>query len=152
LLTYIIDGNNLIGKIPLLMNLQKKDRHASREKLVYMLDRHFIKKKVNVTLHLDGHPANKINSSKMKIIYSENQTADEKIKKQISQSKSPRNIIVVTSDSNLAQFAKVCSSTVVSSEQFSSEMSKTNSELDEESMIKQIDNVAEFKKLFGVDD
>jgi predicted RNA-binding protein with PIN domain len=134
------------------MNLQKKDRHASREKLVYMLDRYFIKKKVNVTLHLDGHPANKINSSKMKIVYSENQTADEKIKKQISQSKSPRNIMVVTSDSNLAQFAKVCSSTVVSSEQFSSEMSKTNSGLDEESIIKQIDNVAEFKKLFGVDD
>jgi predicted RNA-binding protein with PIN domain len=152
LLTYIIDGNNLIGKIPLLMNLQKKDRLASREKLVYMLDRYFIKKKVNITLHLDGHPANKINSSKMKIVYSENQTADEKIKKQISQSKSPRNIVVVTSDSNLAQFAKVCSSTVVSSEQFSSEMSKTNSELDEESIIKQIDNVAEFKKLFGVDD
>jgi predicted RNA-binding protein with PIN domain len=152
LLTYIIDGNNLIGKIPLLMNLQKKDRHASREKLVYMLDRYFIKKKVNVTLHLDGHPANKINSSKMKIVYSENQTADEKIKKQISQSKSPRNIMVVTSDSNLAQFAKVCSSTVVSSEQFSSEMSKTNSGLDEESIIKQIDNVEEFKKLFGIDD
>lgn len=152
MLTYIIDGNNLIGKIPLLMNLQKKDRLASREKLVYMLDRHFIKKKVNVTLHLDGHPANKINSSKMKIIYSENQTADEKIKKQISQSKSPRNIMVVTSDSNLAQFAKVCSSTVVSSEQFSSEMSKTNSGLDEESIIKQIDNVEEFKKLFGIDD
>jgi len=152
LLTYIIDGNNLIGKIPLLMNLQKKDRHASREKLVYMLDRYFIKKKVNVTLHLDGHPANKINSSKMKIVYSENQTADEKIKKQISQSKSPRNIMVVTSDSNLAQFAKVCSSTVVSSEQFSSEMSKTNSGLDEESIIRQIDNVEEFKKLFGIDD
>lgn len=152
MLTYIIDGNNLIGKIPLLMNLQKKDRHASREKLVYMLDRYFIKKKVNVTLHLDGHPANKINSSKMKIVYSENQTADEKIKKQISQSKSPRNMMVVTSDSNLAQFAKVCSSTVVSSEQFSSEMSKTNSGLDEESIIRQIDNVEEFKKLFGIDD
>jgi predicted RNA-binding protein with PIN domain len=88
----------------------------------------------------------------MKIIYSENQTADEKIKKQISQSKSPRNIMVVTSDSNLAQFAKVCSSVVVSSEQFSSEMSKTNSGLDEESIIKQIDNVEEFKKLFGIDD
>jgi predicted RNA-binding protein with PIN domain len=152
LLTYIIDGNNLIGKIPLLMNLQKKDRHASREKLVYMLDRYFIKKKVNVTLHLDGHPANKINSSKMKIVYSENQTADEKIKKQISQSKSPRNIVVVTSDSNLGQFAKVCSSAVVSSEQFSIEISKTNSGLDEESIIKSIDNVEEFKRLFGVDD
>jgi predicted RNA-binding protein with PIN domain len=88
----------------------------------------------------------------MKIVYSENQTADEKIKKQISQSKSPRNIMVVTSDSNLAQFAKVCSSAVVSSEQFSIEISKTNSGLDEESIIKSIDNVEEFKRLFGIDD
>ena len=60
LLNYIIDGNNLIGKIPSLMNLQKKDKQASREKLVYMLDRYFIQKKVNVTLHLDGHPGARI--------------------------------------------------------------------------------------------
>ena len=106
MLNYIIDGNNLIGKIASLMSLQKKDKQASREKLVYILDRYFISKKANVTLHLDGHPAGRVSSSKMKIVYSENLTADEKIKKQISQSKSPRNIIVVTSDSNLAQFAK----------------------------------------------
>ena len=122
MLTYIIDGNNLIGKISSLMSLQKKDKQASREKLVYILDRYFLQKKANVTLHLDGHPGSRINSSKMKIVYSENQTADEKIKKQISQSKSPRNISVVTSDSNLAQFAKVCSCKVTSSDEFAVEI------------------------------
>ena len=66
------------------MSLQKKDKQASREKLVYILDRYFISKKANVTLHLDGHPAGRVSSSKMKIVYSENLTADEKIKKQIS--------------------------------------------------------------------
>ena len=151
MLSYIIDGNNLIGKIPSLINLQKKDKQASREKLVYMLDRYFVQKKANVTLHLDGHPNGRINSSKMKIIYSENLTADEKIKKQISQSKSPRNIIVVTSDSNLAQFAKVCSTTVVSSDEFAVEINKSGDKFDEESIIKSINNVDEFKKLFGVD-
>jgi len=151
LLTYIIDGNNLIGKIASLMSLQKKDKQASREKLVYILDRYFISKKTNVTLHLDGHPAGRVSSSKMKIVYSENLTADEKIKKQISQSKSPRNIIVVTSDSNLAQFAKVCSATVVSSDEFAVEINKSGDKYDEESIIKSINNVDEFKKLFGVD-
>ncbi len=42
LITYIIDGNNLIGKIASLMNLQKKDKQASREKLIYILDRYFV--------------------------------------------------------------------------------------------------------------
>ncbi len=80
----------LIGKISGLMRLQKNDKQASREKLVFILDRYFIKKKASVTLHFDGHPGTKINSSKMKIVYSENKTADEKIKTQISNSKIPK--------------------------------------------------------------
>ena len=150
MLTYIIDGNNLIGKISYLINLQKKDKQASREKIIYMLDRYFSNKKSNVSLHLDGHPNIMINSSKMKIVYSENQTADEKIKKQISQSKSPRNINVVTSDSNLAQFAKVCSCKVISSEEFAAEINKSTPNLDEKSIIDSMNNPDEFKKLFGV--
>lgn len=134
------------------MNLQKKDKQASREKLVYMLDRYFANKKAAVFLHLDGHPNSKINSSKMKIIYSENQTADDKIKKQISQSKSPRNIIVVTSDSNLAQFAKVCSCAVNSSDNFAAEINKSTRNLDEQSIIDSMDNINEFKKLFGAEE
>jgi len=152
LITYIIDGNNLIGKISSLMNLQKKDKLASREKLIYILDRYFTKKKASVSLHLDGHQSGSINSSKMKIIYSENLTADEKIKKQISQSKSPRNIIVITSDSNLAQFAKVCSTTVISSEEFVAGIKKSAQTADEQVRIDSINNIEEFKKLFGVDD
>lgn len=141
-----------MGKISSLNNLQNKDKQASREKLVFILDRFFINKKAIVTLHLDGHPNEKINSSKMKIIYSENLTADEKIKKQISQSKSPRNIIVITSDSNLAQFAKVCSASVTPSESFVMEINKVTSNADEEAIIKSMDNIDEFKKLFGVED
>ena len=53
MLSYIIDGNNLIGKISSLMSLQKKDKQASREKLVFLLDRYFSQKKANVTLNLD---------------------------------------------------------------------------------------------------
>ncbi|MHB9041277.1 MAG: NYN domain-containing protein, partial [Melioribacteraceae bacterium] len=53
---YIIDGNNLIGRIKSLQQLQKKDKQASREKLIYFLNRYFTGKKVKLSLHLDGHP------------------------------------------------------------------------------------------------
>ena len=52
--TYIIDGNNLIGKVKQLNSLQKKDRQTAREKIAFMLDRYFRKKKVKVSLHFDG--------------------------------------------------------------------------------------------------
>jgi predicted RNA-binding protein with PIN domain len=152
LLNYIIDGNNLIGKIPSLKNLQNKDKQASRAKLVYMLDRFFITKKAKVTLHLDGYQNGKLNSSKMKIIYSEKLTADEKIKKQISQSNSPRNIIVITSDSNLAQFAKVCSANVIKSEEFGVKIINNDSAGNEQNIIDSMSDTEEFKKLFGVDE
>ena len=131
------------------MNLQKNNKQSSREKLVFLLDRYFSKKKSKVTLHFDGHPGPAINSSKMKIIYSENKIADEKIKTQISNSKSPRNITLITSDSNLAQFAKVCSSSVISSEDFVAEINKIDNESTEQDIIDSMNNVEEFKKLFG---
>lgn len=151
MLIYIIDGNNLIGKIPSLMKIQNADKQLSREKLVHFVDRYFADKKSNVTIHFDGHPNTKINSLKCKIIYSENQTADDKIKKQISQSKSPRNIVVITSDSNLSQFARKCSCTIISSDNFAADITDQNKNQNEQSIIDSMNNIDEFKKLFGAD-
>jgi len=146
---YIIDGNNLIGKIPALMKIQKKDKQSSREKLALMLQRFFLNKKANVTLHLDGFAVTKINAGKIKIIYSENITADEKIKNQIEKSKSPRTITVITSDSNLTQFVKVCSCKVIPSEDFAKQLNNKSQD-DEQTIIDSMKNDDEFKKLFGV--
>lgn len=146
---YIIDGNNLIGKIPALMKIQKKDKQSSREKLALMLQRFFLNKKANVTLHLDGFAVSKINAGRIKIIYSENITADEKIKNQIEKSKSPRTITVITSDSNLTQFAKVCSCKVIPSEDFANQLNNKSQD-DEQTIIDSMKNDDEFKKLFGV--
>lgn len=148
LINYIIDGNNLIGKIKSVMDLQRKDKQASREKLVFMLDRYFAGKKNSVTLHLDGHPNGRINSAKMKIIYSENLTADEKIKKQIENAASRKKTVVITSDANLAEFARVCSCKVIPSNEFAKMITNMNKEDDEESRIRQMNN-EEFIKLFN---
>jgi predicted RNA-binding protein with PIN domain len=138
---FIIDGNNLIGKIPSIKNLQRKNRQASREKLANLLGRYFSKGRNMVTLHFDGHVNETINVAGIKIKYSGSKTADDKI--------NPKNITVVTSDNNVAQFARVCSCQVIKSEDFSKKLFAHRHSDDEQSRIEEINNLEEFKKLFG---
>jgi len=146
---YIIDGNNLIGEIKSLHKIQSTDRQGSREKLIFLLDRFFFNKHAIITVHLDGFQKLPIKPYKVKIIYSDKLTADEKIKKQIEMISSRKNIVVITSDSNLAEFARVCSCKIIPSDEFASSLKNMNSQDDEAARVKAIDNVDEFKKLFG---
>ena len=149
---YILDGNNLIGKIPELFNIQKKDPQSSRVKLAYMIDNYFSSRKEKVSLHFDGFSKDVIKINNAKIIYSDNKSADEKIKIQIEKSKNTRQLIVVTSDNNLAQFAKVCSCKVIASDSFA-KIIVNRAKDDESSIIDELrKSSGEFEKLFGVDD
>jgi len=145
---FIIDGNNLIGKIP---SIKSKDKNAEREKLAYILERYFFNKKVKVSLHFDGHKNLPIKVSGIKIFYSENQTADDLIKNEIERTSNRKNIILVSSDNNLKEFARVCSCEVKSSDDFGKDITSSQNNDEEENIIDSIKNIDEFKKLFGVD-
>ncbi len=147
---YIIDGNNLIGKIRELQILQNKDKQAARERLAFFTDSYFHNKKIKVSLHFDGYQNTPIRINAAKIIYSENKTADEKIKAEISSSKNSRSITLITSDSNLREFARVCSCTVILSEEFAEELKKRSEQDDEERRIQSINDIEEFKRIFNV--
>ncbi|HSD64241.1 MAG TPA: NYN domain-containing protein [Ignavibacteriaceae bacterium] len=149
MLKYIIDGNNLIGKIKLLQKLQSSDKQAAREKLGFLIDNYFSKKKFRVSLHFDGYPNLPINMSSAKIIYSMKKTADEKIKDEISSQKNPKNTVVVTSDNNLKEFARVCSCTVISAEKFASFIMEKGEQNEEEERINSINDIEEFKRIFN---
>ncbi|MEW6653247.1 MAG: NYN domain-containing protein [Bacteroidota bacterium] len=116
---YIIDGNNLIGKITSLREIQSKDKQASRVQLVNLLNGFFAGKKCNLTLHLDGFANTPLHLSKGKIVYSEKHISDYFIKQEIDRSKSRKLIILVSSDHNLIKYAKDNSCTVLKSEEFS---------------------------------
>jgi predicted RNA-binding protein with PIN domain len=149
MLHYIIDGNNLIGKIKSIHKIQIANKQGSREKLIFLLDRYFSNKKANITVHLDGFIKIPIKPDRVKIIYSDKLTADEKIKKQIEMISSRKNIVVITSDSNLAEYARICSCKIITSEEFVASLQNMNYQDDEAARVKAIDNVDEFKKLFG---
>ncbi|MCX6171059.1 MAG: NYN domain-containing protein [Ignavibacteriales bacterium] len=146
---YIIDGNNLIGRIKSLQQIQKKDKQASREQLIYFLNRHFAGKKVKLSLHLDGHPNLPLSISKGKITYSFNQPSDNFIRKEIEISSNPRLITLVTSDHSLMNFGKVCGCKVISADDFYRETEKSSVKNDEAEKINQLEkNNDEFLKLF----
>ena len=147
---YIIDGNNLIGKIGILQKLQNKNKQSSREKLAFILESYFLGKPNNrVSLHYDGFPGESIKVQNIKIIYSGKKTADDEIKSQIEYEKNSRNLIVVSSDLNLKEFARVCGCGWRSCEDFSREIINSSPEDEEKKKIDEINN-DEFKRLFDV--
>ena len=147
---FIIDGNNLIGKTPSLFKLQKKDGQLSREKLAFILESYFVNKRNNkVTLHFDGFLNQAIRVNAIKIIYSGKRSADDEIKHEIEVEINRRNLIIITSDHNILQFAHVCGCEVRTSEEFSKEIMSRTSE-DEEKRREEGINNDEIKRLFDV--
>ena len=147
---YIIDGNNLIGKIKALNQIHRKNKKQSAEKLAFMIWRYFSNRKANVSLHFDGVQADVVRVTGIKIFYSGHVTADEKIKNEIEKSKNPKNIILVTSDRNVADFGRVCSCQLIKSKEFSKQLLSTGFSDEEKTKIDELDNPEEFKKLFGI--
>ena len=147
---YIIDGNNLIGKIKSLSRLHRKNKKQSAEKLAFIIVRNFSRKKVTVSIHYDGVQNDVIKVSGVKIFYSGSISADEKIKNEISKSKNPKNIILITSDNNLAEFGRVCSCLVMKSEEFAKQLLSSKSPDEEKNRIDELDDTSEFKKIFGI--
>lgn len=147
MLHYIIDGNNLIGKISSLKNLP--DKQSAREKLTLLLEKYFLVKKIKVSLHFDGFENVPIKVSGIKIYYSQNRSADEIITNEIEKIKNTKSTIVISSDTEIASFAKVCGCQVISSENFYKELISFKGKIDDE---KPTDfNKDEFKELFGIE-
>lgn len=111
--TILIDGNNLIHKIPAVKSLFLKDKNASQLALLEA-----VKSKISRTDKLiivfDGHGSFK----KADVIHSEKLTADEIIRKKIEAFGDYKKLKVVSSDYEITNLGKVCGCEVMKSEDF----------------------------------
>jgi len=146
---YIIDGNNLIGKINFLHKIQQKDKQHSREKLAFMIDNYFHEKNAKVTIHFDGFKNLPIKLNQAKIIYSDSKSADDMIKNQIELANNRKNLVVITSDNNIQEFARVCSCLIIKSEEFAKTI-RSKKQDDEKDIIEKMENdIEEWRELFN---
>ncbi len=138
--TYLIDGNNLMWKMPDLKKGAKENSADSREKLIFKLDRFFAGKKFKIILFFDGAPNEVVRSSKMRIKFSYGEPADILIREEIDRLKTKHTAVVVSSDAWIRDYAKVNGCKTVKSEDFVKEIESAFQTDEEKDRIKGIDN------------
>jgi len=149
---YIIDGNNLIGKISELKKIHNSDKQQSREELVNLLNDYFAGKKIRLSLHFDGYEKSYLKIVNGKIKYSKNLQADSMIRKEIDDAQSKRLITLITSDSALLEYARINGCNIKTSEEFYNEIESSNKVDEEEERIKKLEKEKnEFLKIFGAE-
>lgn len=120
---YLIDGNNLLGKLSVRDKSFLPENPSSRELLVLKLSGYFQDKKDEVILFFDGYENDRIRGGKIRIMYSNKRPADLLIREKIEHTKNRKTLCVVSSDNEIRNFAKVCSCRVIKSEEFAATLS-----------------------------
>ncbi|MBD3410541.1 MAG: hypothetical protein GF419_10110 [Ignavibacteriales bacterium] len=140
----LIDGNNVVGKT------KRRGAGDDRLALTIRLQDWRRRRGDRLTVFFDGGPFEGKAGAPVK--FSHHRQADDLIREEIERAKNPRNLVVVTSDRALADFARACSCEVTSSEEFLRELDALRDEDDERRRIKQMErDVEEFKRLFGAE-
>lgn len=117
--TIIIDGNNLIHKIPVLKSLFLKDKTCAQISLIEKIKT--INKGLNkVVIVFDGYGEDKGNFrfKDFDVYYSKNDTADNVIKEIITNFGNFNLLKVVSSDNEITGFARICGYEIQDSENF----------------------------------
>jgi len=151
---YIIDGYNLIHAIPSLKKTLAHNGETARELLIHSISQLTHRKKFRCTIVFDGViPSNSPKQSAhapVHVIFSSPINADTKIKQMIEHSKNRSLLVIISSDREILNFAKVCSCQTYSSNYFANLLSETDDSVSEKSDVtlskSQID---EWLKIFG---
>ena len=120
---YLIDGYNVIHKIPEIKSLMKTNMQSARERFVLLLTNYFSNKRTEVMVVFDGLsdiPDFNIHSNpKVKVLFSKrNQKADILIKSITDERSNKSLITIVSSDHEVYQYGKVSRCNVMKSEEF----------------------------------
>ncbi len=120
--TIIIDGYNLIHRVKELREFLRIDIQHARTELINKLAGLISRKNINIRLVFDGdrvgQPSHQ-SINRIQIIYSiKPQIADTVIKQFVDKSKNPKNLLVVSSDSSVYQYAKSAKAQAIRSEEF----------------------------------
>ena len=126
-LHYILDGYNILHKLPFP---ESRNLEQQREILIRFLDERRLQGSANnsVTIVFDGQPclsgrqAEHYGSGSMRgsirIIFTDGESADEKIKKMVADERSKGHIVVVTDDRGIRLSVRASGAKVLSVQQF----------------------------------
>jgi predicted RNA-binding protein with PIN domain len=117
---YILDGHNILLKKNVLKSRVPGDPAQVFNQLILRCQRFVSGKSKKCTVFFDGAPPGDIikGIKQVQVTFSYNQTADSMIKSLIERSKNPRNLIIVSDDTEIQRFARVYSCEIQSVKRF----------------------------------
>lgn len=152
--TLLIDGHNLIGRLPGL-KLSDPDDEA---KLVSLLKRYRARHKRPIVVVFDGAPvggrSRDLTGAGVEVVFARvGRTADGVIKERIRASRNPQQLTVVTSDADVARVARACrAGQVQAAEDFAAGVLRELEPGESPSQVRDValgpDEVAEWEELF----
>lgn len=121
-MSYLIDGNNLIGRLPEI-DPEAPDARMQLLRWLAAFRNRPGQKARRLTVVFDGAPEPNFPDGSVfqgvHIIYSlPNSTADARIKQKVEQHKDRRGLTVVTSDRELYNYVRACGAQAITCEQF----------------------------------
>ena len=152
-LHYLLDGYNIIKQAP---ELAQKKLEDGRNGLIRMIETHQPQGSLNnrVTIIFDGQPGmwGQVSGSTVNVIFTETESADDKIKSLVEDSRFKKNIVVVSDDKEIKFAVRPLGATVLSvkefwakfrprstSAKFSSKMIKVRAKEEEKSISKSLE-------------
>lgn len=155
---YIIDGYNMIYHVPKFLSALEHSLELGRNSLIHFIRGYQSSKKFQVTIVFDGDKVGYFDSPAsstkwLQIIYSQPpEKADPLIKRLIQNAQHKKNLILVTSDQELVQFAKNMGAQILTPDEFYHRATKPaqQEQLDQkyDSQVSSAE-IAEWLKLFG---
>lgn len=151
-MSYLVDGNNVMGQRP----GWHRDKANARRQLVEQLAEFARLKKTRVTVVFDGAPDRLLPEAVafrgVKVLYAEpGSDADTRIERLVDSSPHARGLTVVTSDSRLAFAVRARGARVVRSGEFRRQMAETLAArpATHDGELTEVGNVNEWLRYFG---
>src|SRR5574341_161894 len=151
---YLIDGNNVIGQ----RIGWHRDKAGSRRRLMQELARLAGAKKLRLAVVFDGAPDPQFPDGSIyrgvKVFYARaGSDADTRIIEMVEAERNKKNLVVVTSDGNLAARVRVCGVRVMRSGEFRRMLDETVSATpDAEGQNVKENEMGQWMRYFGVDE
>jgi predicted RNA-binding protein with PIN domain len=151
-LTYLIDANNVIHRHPILREQAKKDIDGAGERFIALITGFAGRGRKKIVVVFDGTRQGRksVSLSLNIVIPASGENADQTIKTFINRSKNPRNLVIISSDMEVARYGKLHACRIMSAAEFITLLSKTKNEADDEKpSTTSVKEREDWLKLFG---
>lgn len=158
---YVVDGYNLIHKLPDLKALVDSDLERARDRLVDRLAGFALARRVRVTVVFDGRGASQprgVGPRGVEVVYSRApENADARIKSLIERERRVRSWTVVSSDNSIVRFARDYGAQTIGSDEFGTLLASARRPAARSRPARDADRplgpdeIAEWERFFGYD-